>query len=50
MFTRNGVQYSFHHMGIPTLEIEPDERFITRYGVYTSDGNCSLIRIQWHRF
>ena len=50
MFTRNGVQYSFHHMGIPTLEIKPDERYNARFGMYTSDSNCSLIRVQWHRF
>ena len=50
MFTRNGVQYSFHHMGIPTLEIKPDERYSARSGMYTSDSSCSLIRVQWHRF
>jgi hypothetical protein len=50
MFTRNGVQYSFHHMGIPTLEIKPNERYSARFGMYTSDSDSGLIRVQWHRF
>jgi hypothetical protein len=33
MFMRNGVQYTFHHMGIPTREIKPDERYNSRFGM-----------------
>jgi hypothetical protein len=37
-------------MGIPTTERRPDERFSERFGMYTSDGDCRTLRIQWHRF
>lgn len=50
MFTRNGLQYTFHHMGIPTRETRPDERYNAKFCMYTSDSNCGLIRVQWHRF
>ena len=50
MFTRNGVQYTFHHMGIPTQEIKPDERYNARFRMFTSDSMCGVIRVQWHRF
>jgi hypothetical protein len=50
MFTRNGVQYEFHHMGVPTQDVKPNERYNAQYGTYTSDSDCSLVRIQWHRF
>ncbi|MBV8114618.1 MAG: hypothetical protein JO300_07750 [Silvibacterium sp.] len=50
MFTRNGVQYVFHHLGIPTPEIRPDERYNASFGMYTSDSSCGLMRVQWHRF
>jgi hypothetical protein len=46
----NGVEASFHHMGIPTMERKPDERFSERFGMYTSDSDCKALRIQWHRF
>jgi hypothetical protein len=41
---------TFHHMGIPTTEPKPGERFSERFGMYTSDSNCGLLRIQWDRF
>jgi hypothetical protein len=50
MFTRNGIQYEFHHMGVPTQDVKPNERYNSRYGVYTSDSECGLVHIQWHRF
>jgi hypothetical protein len=50
MFTRDGVQYEFHHLGLPTQEVKPNERYNSRFGIYTSDSDCGLVRIQWHRF
>lgn len=50
MFIRDGVTYEFHHLGIPTAEAKPGERYSERFGLYTSDAATSLIRIQWHRF
>jgi hypothetical protein len=46
----NGMKVSFHHMGIPTTERRPGERFSKIFGMYTSDSDCRTLRIQWHRF
>ena len=41
MFTHDGVTYEFHHLGIPTNEVRPGERFSAKFGMYTSDSNCA---------
>jgi hypothetical protein len=46
----NGIKASFHHMGIPTTERRPGERFSERFGMYTTDSDFRTLRIQWHRF
>lgn len=46
----NGVEGVFHHMGIPTQEEKPNERYSEAFDMYTSDGDCASMRIQWHRF
>lgn len=46
----NGVRCTFHHMGIPTSEKKPGERYSQLFGMYTSDSDCRTLRIQWHRF
>jgi hypothetical protein len=46
----NGVQCSFHHLGIPTTEIKQEERYSSLFDMYTSDSGCESMRIQWHRF
>ena len=46
----NGVECVFHHMGIPTMEERQGERYSPRFGMYTSDGECGVMRVQWHRF
>jgi hypothetical protein len=46
----NGVQCSFHHLGIPTTEIRQDERYSPLFDMYTSDSPCESMRVQWHRF
>ncbi|WP_163333651.1 hypothetical protein [Enterobacter bugandensis] len=50
MFSKNGVTYTFHHVGIPTHEKHSDERYSEVYKFSTRDDDCSLIRVQWHRF
>ena len=50
MFEKKGVDYEFHHMGIPTLEKMPGEHYSSMFGMYTSDSTARLLRIQWHRF
>ena len=46
----NGVECTFHHMGIPTTERKPRERFSEVFGMHTSNSDCKALRIQWHRF
>jgi hypothetical protein len=46
----NGVRCTLHHMGIPTTEKKPGERYSKLFGMYTSDSGCRTLRIQWHRF
>lgn len=46
----NGVDCTFHHMGIPTTEPKPGERFSEQLGLHTSDSDCRTVHIQWHRF
>ncbi|SHO63393.1 hypothetical protein SAMN02745172_01368 [Pseudoxanthobacter soli DSM 19599] len=50
MFMKDGVEYRFHHMGIPVTEPRPGERYSALFGMYTRDSDCRLIRAQWHRF
>ncbi len=50
MFSREGITYEFHHLGIPTDEVRPGERYSARFGMYTSDSDCRLLHVQWHRF
>jgi hypothetical protein len=50
MFMRQDVTYEFHHIGIPTRETRTGERYSPRYGMFTSDSDCKLARIQYHRF
>ncbi len=44
-----GVQYSFHHTGIPSQQVRPNERYSAAASMYTAD-NGGQFRIQWHRF
>lgn len=50
MFMRDGVTYEFHHLGIPSQETRPGERYSALFRMYTCDGECGLTRVQWHRF
>jgi hypothetical protein len=50
MFMRDGITYEFHHLGVPSQKIGMGERFSARFGMYTSDSECGLARVQWHRF
>ncbi|SAL46252.1 hypothetical protein AWB74_02046 [Caballeronia arvi] len=50
MFIRDGVTYEFHHMGIPTHEPRAGERYSAHFRMHTSDADCELMRVQYHRF
>ena len=44
------VTYKYHHMGIPTTEPRAGERYSSTFKMYTSGGENSEFRIQYHRF
>ncbi|MCD7974104.1 MAG: hypothetical protein LUG18_15815 [Candidatus Azobacteroides sp.] len=41
--------YRYHHMGIPTREVHPNEKYSEKFKMYTSDVEGDF-RIQYHRF
>lgn len=40
----------YHHLGIPTTEARPDERYLPELGMYVSGYETSPFRIEWMRF
>jgi hypothetical protein len=40
----------YHHLGIPTAESRPGERYLAEYGMYVSGYDTSPYRIEWMRF
>jgi hypothetical protein len=43
------MNHTFHHVGIPTTDILPGERYSAPFKMYTS-GGLEPTRIQYHRF
>ncbi|HUZ58098.1 MAG TPA: hypothetical protein VMU83_04895 [Hanamia sp.] len=46
---QNSTKYRYHHLGIPTDIIRPNERYSEDFKMYTSDNDGDF-RIQFHRF
>lgn len=44
-----GIQYEFHHFGIPVQDGDTAGKFSASAGMYTTD-NPGKFRVQWHRF
>jgi hypothetical protein len=40
----------FHHIGIPTKEIKPNEKYLEQYKMYVSGFETSEFGIEWMRF
>lgn len=40
----------YHHMGIPTQEKKPGERYLPEFGMYVSGYEESPYNIEWMRF
>lgn len=40
----------YHHLGIPTSESRPGERYLAEFGMHVSDYETSPFRIEWMRF
>lgn len=42
--------WRFHHLGVPTEEKRPDERYLERFGMYVTGFETSPYGIEWMRF
>ncbi|HWQ46104.1 MAG TPA: hypothetical protein VN376_04510 [Longilinea sp.] len=42
--------YTYHHIGIPTMEIKPGEVYLPQFGMYVSGFETSAFGIEWLRF
>ena len=40
----------YHHIGIPTTERRPGERYLQQYGMYVSGYDTSAYGVEWMRF
>jgi len=40
----------FHHIGIPTTEPKPNEKYLEQFGFYVSGFETSEFGIEWMRF
>ena len=40
----------YHHLGIPTPHVRPDERYLPEFGMHVSGYESSPFRIEWMRF
>ena len=40
----------YHHLGIPTSECRPGERYLPDFGMHVSGYETSPFRIEWMRF
>ena len=45
-----GWGWRYHHLGIPTSEQRPDERYLEQYRFYVSGFERSPYGIEWMRF
>ncbi len=43
------MEYRYHHLGIPTDIVKPNEKYSENFKMYTSDNDGDF-RIQFHRF
>ncbi|WP_298626877.1 hypothetical protein [uncultured Legionella sp.] len=44
------VTYEYHHTGIPTNDVKEGEKYSSTFKMYTSGGQDSEFRVQYHRF
>ena len=43
-------KYQYHHIGIPTTKVQKNERYSSKFKMYTSDAKNSQFNVQYHRF
>jgi hypothetical protein len=49
-FAISKMRMRFHHIGIPTTEQKPDEKYLEQYKFYVSGFDTSEFGIEWMRF
>nr|NQU93534.1 hypothetical protein [Bacteroidota bacterium] len=42
--------WKYHHLGIPTDKVMPDERYLPKYRFYVSGFGTSPFGVEWMRF
>jgi len=42
--------WKYHHLGIPTTQVMPDERYLPQFKIFVSGFNTSPYGIEWMRF
>jgi len=42
--------WKYHHLGIPTDQIMPDEKYLPQFGLYVSGFSTSPFGIEWMRY
>jgi hypothetical protein len=42
--------WKYHHLGIPTDKVMPEEIYLPQFGMYISGFSCSPFGIEWMRF
>ncbi len=47
---RKTMKKRYHHIGIPTDQERPDERYLVDYGMYVSGFEISPFGVEWMRF
>jgi len=51
MKRKPNVRYEHHHMGVPTTQQRPGEKYSSTFKMYTSGGeDLSGFHVQYHRF
>jgi len=48
VISKNGMR--FHHLGIPTNEVKPNEIYLEQYKFYVSGFESSEYGVEWMRF
>ena len=46
----NDYGWRYHHLGVPTTEMHPNETYIEKYKMYVSGFDTSPFGIEWMRF
>lgn len=49
-FVTEKLNWKYHHIGIPTKESLPGERYIPQFKLYVSGFNTSPFGVEWMRF